>query len=107
MPDFYPDIHHYLESVENSRSVSAKGLEEIIFKVRASTGLSYDVSSSLVKHFFQEVMNGMLRGDIVTLKGLGKFYVSSPKTGNKSTIFPKFEPYHRLVEELNEGDERF
>ena len=107
MPDFYPDIHEYLESVENSRSVSAKGLEEIIFKVRASTGLSYDVSAALVKHFFQEVMNGMLRGDIVTLKGLGKFYVSSPKTGNKTVIFPKFEPYHKLVKELNEGDNRF
>lgn len=102
MPDFYPDIHEYLESVENSRSVSAKGLEELIFDVRASTGLSYDVASTITKYFLQEIMNGMLRGDTVTIRGLGKFFVSCPKNGNKSLIFPKFEPYRKFIQELNE-----
>lgn len=102
MPDFFPDIHEYLESTETSRSVTTKNLEPLVYKVRASTGLSYDVSKAIVRHFFQEIMNGMLRGDVVMIRGLGKFYVSSPLHGNKELIFPKFEAYKKLMSKLND-----
>jgi len=102
MPDFYPDIEEYLESTTNKKSVSSKGLEELVFKVRAATGLDYDVAQQLVRHFFQEIRNAMLRGDIVVLRGLGKFFVSSPLHGNKEHIFPKFEPYKSLSDRLND-----
>jgi len=99
---FYPDIHEYLETVENRKSVSAKGLEETALKVRAATGLDNDVSSDIVKHFYQEIRNSMLRGDAVVLRGLGKFFISSPRSGNKAKVFPKFEPYDNLLDGLNE-----
>lgn len=102
-PDFYPDIHEYLETVENKKSVSAKGLEEMVLKVRAQTGLSQDICLEIVKYFFQEMRNAMLRGDQVTLRGLGKMYIASPRTGSKRKIFPKFEPYDKLLSKVNEG----
>lgn len=103
MPDFYPDIYEHLELSDNSKSVSTKGLDELILIVRASTGLNYDVCLTLVKYFFQEIMNGMLRGDKITLKGLGKFYIASPLTGNRN-IIPRFIPYKSLTNVLNEED---
>ncbi|KKN67663.1 hypothetical protein LCGC14_0459220 [marine sediment metagenome] len=103
MPEFHPDIHDYLESVENSKSVNVKGFEWLIYKIRAHTGLSYEVSSLVLKHFFQDIRNAMLRGDIVALNGFGKFLVSSPKnTNNKQRIFVKFMPYTQLSNKLNE-----
>lgn len=103
MIDFYPDIYEYLDSTDNTRSVSSKDLDELIYKVRAATGLDYDIASNLVRYFFQEIRNSMLKGDIVTLRGLGKFMVSSPiNTGNKQNIFAKFEPYKQFSEKLNE-----
>lgn len=105
MIEFYPDIYDYLESIQNSKSVSAKGLEDIAHRVRAHTGLDYDVSLDIVKHFFQEIRNVMLRGDMVSLTGLGKFYISSPRSSNNiKQIFPKFEPYKQLIDKLNENE---
>ena len=102
MPDFYPDLEEYLSSKENSKSVTTKGLESFIYKVRAHTGLDYDVANKIVRLYFQEIRNAMLRGDIVVIKGLGKFYISSPLHGNVKQIFPKFETFKQLSEKLNE-----
>ena len=103
MPEFYPDIHDYLESVENSKSVNVKGFEELIYKIRAHTGLSFEASSLVLKHFFQDIRNAMLRGDIIALSGFGKFFISSPKnTNNKNKVFAKFKPYPQLSNKLNE-----
>lgn len=101
MPDFYPDIDEYLDCYDNAKSVSTKGLDEIIYKVRAFTGLDYDVCARIVKLYFQEIRNAMLRGDVVVVKGLGKFFVSSPLHGNKEYIFPKFELYKEFSKKLN------
>jgi hypothetical protein len=102
MPDFYPDIEEYLESTTNKKSVSSKGLDELVYRVRAATGLDYDVAQQIVRLYFQEIRNAMLRGDVVALKGLGKFFISSPLHGNKEQIFPKFEPYKALSDRLND-----
>jgi nucleoid DNA-binding protein len=102
-PEFHPDIHDYLESAENSKSVNVKGFDELIYKIRAHTGLSYDASSLVLKYFFQDIRNAMLRGDIVALNGFGKFFISSPKnTNNKQKVFAKFKPYTQLANKLNE-----
>ena len=101
-PDFFPDIHEYLETVQNKKAVSAKDLDEMVLKVRAQTGLSHDICSEIVKYFFQEMRNAMLRGDQVTLRGLGKMYIASPRTGSRKKIFPKFEPYDKLLSKVNE-----
>lgn len=101
MPNFYPDIEEYLESTTNKKSVSSKGLDELVYRVRAATGLDYDIAQQIVRLYFQEIRNAMLRGDVVALKGLGKFFVSSPLHGNEERIFPKFEPYKSLADRLN------
>lgn len=102
-PEFHPDIYDYLESVENSKSINVNGFEELIYKIRAHTGLSFEASSLVLKHFFQDIRSAMLRGDIVALSGFGKFFISSPKnTNNKQKIFAKFKAYPPLSNKLNE-----
>jgi hypothetical protein len=103
MPEFYPDIHDYLESVDNSKSVKTSSLGDIALKIRAHTGISKDASELILKHFFQEIRSAMLRGDVVSMKGFGKFFVSSPQvSGNKKRIFPKFRPHKPLIRQLND-----
>jgi len=102
MPEFYPDIYEYLEGVHNKKSVLAKDLDEMILKVRSQTGLPRHICSEIVKHCFQEMRNAMLRGEQVTLRGLGKLYIVSPRTGSRRKIFPKFEPYNKLLNKVNE-----
>ena len=101
MVDFYPDIHEYLETAQRG-AVSAKDLDEMVLKVRAHTGLSCEICLEIVEYFFQEMRSAMLRGDQVVLRGFGKLYIASPKTGSKRKIFPKFEPYNRLLSKVNE-----
>lgn len=100
--NFLPDIHDYLESINTSKSVSAKGLEDLVFRVRAKTGLNTDICTAIVSLFFHEIRNSMLKGDIVTIRGLGKLYVSSPKHKNKKRVFPKFKPYKKLIRRMND-----
>lgn len=92
MPDFYPDIEDYLAFQDNSKSVSTKGLELFIYKVRAQTGLDYDVAAKLVRLLFQEIRNAMLRGDIVFFKELGSFniFISKKKMVPKLSITKSF-----------------
>jgi len=104
MSNLYEDIFEYLESANNSRSVNLKGLDELVYKVHASTDLSKEASAIVVKLFFQEIRNIMLRGECVVLRDVGKFYISSPKcSGNKKQIFPKFKPYQKLITRINNG----
>lgn len=101
--EFLPGINEYLESVDSSSAISSKGLEEMVFNVRAKTGLAPDVCSAIVSYFFQEIQNEVLRGNVVTIKGLGKFVVSSPKvTSTKERVFVKFIPYKSLIRKLND-----
>lgn len=101
MPEFYPDIYEYLDSTDNASSVSAKGLEELIYKVRAGTGLDYDIASDVVRYFFQEVRNAMLRGEVVSLKDLGKFLIFGSGSERRAIIV-KFKPFKRFSKKLNE-----
>lgn len=104
LPKLLPGIEEYLESIDNKKSVTAKGLEDFVIQVQIKTGLNQQISTTIVKAFFQEIRNSMLRGDIVTIRGLGKFYISSPKsTKNKERVFPVFKPYKQLIKKLNDS----
>ena len=96
MPDFYPDINDFLEKTDNARSITSKGLEEFIYKVRAKTGMSYDVSSLFVRYLFQEIMNAMLRGDKAAIYGFGNFFISTSKKGKSI----RFEPHTSFARKL-------
>ena len=100
--DFYDDIHKFLDSTENSKSVNAKGFDRLIFKIMANTGVSCEVATIILKAFFQEIRNAMLRGDVVYLKDFGRFYISSPKSGKSKRTFPKFKLNNVLQNKLND-----
>lgn len=101
-PDFLPGIQEYLEQADNSKSVSASGLDDLIYKVVATTGLEYDGAKIIVKLFFQEMRNAALRGDMVFISDFGKFFIASPKIGkNKKRVFVKFKPHAKLLKKLN------
>ena len=101
MVDFLPDIEAYLESIDNSAPVDISELDNIVETVMARTGLDKITAETIVRLFFQEIRNAMLRGEKVTLRRFGAFYIASPIHGNKQYIFPKFKPYKKFIERLN------
>ena len=102
-PKLLPGIEEYLETVDNKKSITAQGLEEFVTQVQLKTGLDKATSKIVVQAFFQEIRNSMLRGDVVTLRRLGKFFVSSPRNSkNKERVFPVFKPYNQLIRKLND-----
>lgn len=101
--EFYPDIDEYLAT--NTRSITSLGLEEFILRVRARTGVDEKIAAEITKIFFEEIRSSMLRGDIVTIRGLGKFSISSPKNKtSKKKTFASFKPYKKLIGRLNDKD---
>ena len=101
MPDFYPDINEFLEITDNKWSIKPDGLEELIYRLCAYTGLEYDICSRLVCAYFKEIRNSMLRGEAVGLKNFGSFLMVSPKTGSSRQIFPKFKSSKEFSRKLN------
>jgi len=103
-PENFPyGIEEYLETVDNKKSITSKSLEEFVAQIQIKTGLDLNISTAIAKSFFAEIRNGMLRGDVVVLRDLGKFYVSSPKfSKNKKKIFPIFKPYKKMIKKLND-----
>ena len=101
--EFLPDIQDYLEQANNSKAVTAAGQDELIFKVCAFTGLDYDSAKIIVKLFFHEMRNAVLRGDNVVLSDFGRMFLSSPKsTHNKKRVFLKFSPHKKFLRKINE-----
>jgi len=101
-PNLLPDIDDHLERVDDNLPVELKNLDELLFTVRASTGLPIDSVKIIVRAFFQEIRNQVLKGNIIKLKALGRMFVAGPKTGNKRKIFIKFKPSKTLSENLND-----
>jgi nucleoid DNA-binding protein len=101
---YYPGIETYLEQVNNERSVNVKGLEDLIARVQVRTGLSLAESEAVVRTFFQEIRNLMLRGEVISLAELGKFFISSPsKSDNKLRVFPKFKLFKKIIRKINDS----
>lgn len=97
---FYPDVDEYLAL--NTRPITSTGLEEYILRVCAATGMSKTIASQLTIIFFEEIRYAMLRGDIVTLRGLGKFTIANPKNNtSKRKVFAKFKPYKSFIGKMN------
>lgn len=96
-----PNIDEYLEQIDDNISIDSKGLEELCYKIRASTGLEIDIVKIIVRSFFQEIRNEILKGNSIIIQSFGKIAVSSPKTGNKKKVFIKFTPLKNLLGKLN------
>jgi nucleoid DNA-binding protein len=101
--EFLPDIYQFLDESEDIKSVNISAIEEIAYKIHASTSLSKEASFIVLRLFFQEIRGNILQGNTVVLANLGKFFLSTPKTSNnKKRIFPKFKPYKKLLGKLND-----
>lgn len=100
---FIPGIDNYLESIDDNISVTTKDLDELILKIRSTTDVTNETAKIIVKLFFQEIRNLVLRKNIVVIRNFGKFLISSPLlTNNKRKIFPIFKPSKKLIKLLNE-----
>ena len=101
-PVFYPDISDVRQK-EYISKIGVSNLEYIVYKICALTGLNKTSAELLLTYYWQEIANNMLEGNVVIIKELGKFYISSPKTsGKKFKIFPKLKPSLNLLKELND-----
>jgi hypothetical protein len=103
MPDLHDSIHDYLESFGSFGVISAKGLDELVYKIHAYTGVGYDVAREIVRLFFTEIRSGILRGDTVMLAQFGKFYPALfPLSNGKKSLFPRFKAYTELSNRVSD-----
>ena len=102
-PELLPDIEDYLESIDHNLPVSTVGLEHIEGSIVANTKLNEHDSKVILRLFFQELRNSLLRKNKVDIRSLGRFYISSPATSNNTKkVFVKFKPKKSLIKKLNE-----
>ncbi len=102
LPKLPPNIDDYLESVDDNIEIDIKENKELIAKVVANTGISYEFARIIVKAFFQEIRNQMLQGSNIIIKSFGKFLICSPLNGSKKNIFVQFKPFKNYIRKLNE-----
>jgi nucleoid DNA-binding protein len=98
MTDLLPDIENYLESIDDDKPVDIKNLKELILKIRTYTGISVLASELIVKEFFQQIRNEIIKENSIELAKLGRFY-SVKKNRNKIV---KFKLAKRILTKLNE-----
>lgn len=102
-PELLPDVEEYLESIDFNLPVSIDNLEHIVGAIVAKTNLNEYDAKKVLRLFFQEIRNSILKKQKVNIRRLGSFYVSSPYTSNNSKkVFVKFEPKKSLIKKLNE-----
>lgn len=97
-----PGIEDYLSSHGDGHPIEVKELDHIIDAVVAYCGVTREQSTRIVSLFFQEIRSSMLSGEVVDIRGLGSFFVSSPTTTNNAKkIFSRFKPKRSLVKRMN------
>ncbi len=92
-----PDIFYYLTSIANEDPVSIKeNNEEILYKIKAKTGLDIEKIEIVLNAIFQEIRNNLSNGESVGLGPLGTLAIK--KTINSKVIFyPKFGTVVRRI----------
>jgi nucleoid DNA-binding protein len=97
-----PGIKEYLAARGDNCPVEVQELEHMEDALVAYCALTKDQSQRILSLFFQEVRSSMLNGDVVDIRGLGSFFVSSPATTrNTKKVFPKFQPKQSFLKRLN------
>lgn len=97
-----PGIDDFLAAQGSGHPIEVPELEHIADALVAYTGLTKEQSIRILVLFFQEIRTSMLKGDVVDIRGLGSFFVSSPATTqNTKKVFAKFRPKHSLIKRLN------
>lgn len=96
--ELYEDIYNYLESISSVKSVTIKYLDELVRTIHANTDLSKENCALIVKIFFQEIRNAMLRGELVNLPQLGKFSI---RCSSNDLLFPRLSVVKNLRKKIN------
>lgn len=85
-PDLLPGIDQFLEQNNYNIPVEIKNLDELLFKIKAHTGLEIDTIKIIVQTFFQEIRNELFKGNIISLFPLGKFLINDRKKIGKNNF---------------------
>ena len=98
-----PGIDEYLIGRGHGHPLSIKAVQHLVDQVSARTLLNSDQSKQIVEQFFEVIRSALLAGEIVNIRGLGRFEISSPGiSNNKKRVFAKFKPKRSLVKRMNE-----
>lgn len=97
MPKLLPGIDEYLEQIDDNQPITADGLEDLVYKIVVHTGLSYEASQIIVKEYFQQIRNELLKGNIINISHVGKLFIACPKNGlSKKRITTLIKPLQKL-----------
>jgi integration host factor subunit beta len=83
---------------------------ELIETLKEDAKLTKSEAKAVVKLFFKEMSNALIRGHRVEIRGLCSFYVKkykayagrNPKTGESTQVKPKKLPFFKCGKELRE-----
>ncbi len=83
---------------------------ELISALKTEANISKAEAAKVVKIFFDNMAEAMVRGDRVEIRGLCSFFVKNyksyagrnPKTGDRVNIKPKKLPFFKSGKELKE-----
>ncbi len=83
---------------------------ELISALKTEANISIAEAAKVVKIFFDNMAEAMVRGDRVEIRGLCSFFVKNyksyagrnPKTGDRVNIKPKKLPFFKSGKELKE-----
>lgn len=81
---------------------------DLIMEVARQTALTKKESEIVIKTIFNSIINALVSGDKVELRGLGSFRIRNrkprvgrnPKTGNTVNVPPKKVPFFKAGKEL-------
>lgn len=106
MSKFLPNHDQYLEQIDYGEPVGVDQLDALIYKIVVHTGINYESSKILVKYYFQELRNAMLRGDIIYLNYIGKLYIRCAKngTGKGKQLVPVIRPFKDFNKKIKYDD---
>lgn len=104
--DGLPGIDEYLAARGDGHPIEVKELDHICEALVAYCGFTKEQSVRILSLFFQEIRSAMLKGEVIDIRGLGTFFISSPNTtGNALKVFPKFKAKKILAKRMY--NERF
>ncbi|MFA5758025.1 MAG: HU family DNA-binding protein [Clostridia bacterium] len=99
-----PGIDDYLSVQDNIFKIDISNIDHISEEIVAHTGVTKDQANRILYLFFTEIRSGVLKGDIVDIRGFFRFLISSPRITNiKKRVSIKFSLKTALKKRLNHG----
>jgi len=77
--DLPPGIEEYSEQNSGNIPISFSDQKELLYSVRAKTGLDITVIGIILKEYYQEIRTELMKNKEVAINGLGKFVLSKKR----------------------------